>query len=579
MVYDYIVIGGYFLLVVSIGIVFSRLAKNSTSDYFRGGGRMLWWMVGSAAFMAQISAFTFTGGAGKAFTDGFAISLVFFGNTFAFLCGWLYFAQRFRQMRVDTPTEGIKRRFGKQNETFFAWAIIVFSVINAGVWLNALGVFTSAFLDVDMQFTIIGTGLTVLFVSVISGAWGVVASDFIQTLVLAVVSVACAIVALVEVGGPVNLVSDFPSGFITGPNMNYGLILFCTFLFFLPKQLTTIMNLNESYRFLTAKDSENARKAALFTTILMGVGSFVFFIPAWATASLYPEAANAYSELGGKAADSVFLTFAQKFMPVGTVGLLVAGLFAATMSSMDSALNKTAGIFVRSVYQPILTRLGKESNDAQQLRIGRLASLVNGILVICMALFFLSMKNLSLFDLMMAVTTMIQMPLLLPLILGMLVKRTPSWAPWVTVFFGLGVSWLVANVVTADVFASWLGILDLTRREATELNVILTIAGHVFITGPFFCATSLLYQPEKDPHQEETEKYFKDLESPFVSDDQQDDYDRQQRSKLGAMVIAMGTGILLMTLIPNPAWGRLLFVLCALAILSIGTALKRSARA
>ena len=80
MVYDYIVIAGYFLLVVGIGIVFSRLAKNSTSDYFRGGGRMLWWMVGSAAFMAQISAFTFTGGAGKAFNDGFAISLVFFGD-------------------------------------------------------------------------------------------------------------------------------------------------------------------------------------------------------------------------------------------------------------------------------------------------------------------------------------------------------------------------------------------------------------------------------------------------------------------------------------------------------------------
>jgi Na+/proline symporter len=577
MNYDYIVIAGYFLLVIGIGIVFSRLAKNSTSDYFRGGGRMLWWMVGSAAFMAQISAFTFTGGAGKAFNDGFAISLVFFGNTFAFFCGWAYFAQRFRQMRVDTPSEGIKRRFGKQNETFFAWAIIIFSVVNAGVWLNALGVFTSAFLDVDMQFTIIGTGLTVLFVSVISGAWGVVASDFIQTLVLAVVSVACAIVALVEVGGPVNLVSNFPSGFIMGPNMNYGLILFCTFLFFLPKQLTTIMNLNESYRFLTAKDSENARKAALLTTVLMGIGSFIFFIPPWATASLYPEAANAYSELGGKAADSVFLTFARHFMPVGTVGLLVAGLFAATMSSMDSALNKTAGIFVRSVYQPMLTRLGKESDDKRQLRIGRTVSFVNGVLVIAMALVFLSMENLSLFDLMMKVTTMIQMPLLLPLILGMLVKRTPNWAPWFTVFLGLGVSWLVANVITADVFAFWLGIEQLTLREAAELNVILTIAGHVFITGPFFCATSLLYREERDHHRTETDKYFADLETPFVSDDRQDDYDRQQRNKLGTMVVIMGSGVLAMTLIPNPMWGRMLFMLCSAAILTIGVGLRRSA--
>ncbi|MBT8102742.1 MAG: transporter [Gammaproteobacteria bacterium] len=577
MNYDYFVIAGYFLLVVGIGIVFKKLAKHSTSDYFRGGGRMLWWMVGSAAFMAQFSAWTFTGAAGKAFNDGFAISLVFFGNTFAYLCGWAYFSHRFRQMRVDTPTEGIKRRFGKHNELFYSWAIIVFSIINAGVWLNALGVFTSAFFEADISLTIMATGLTVLFVSVISGAWGVVASDFMQTLIVAIVAVACAIVALVEVGGPVELVTGFPSGFVMGPNMNYGLILFCTFVFFLAKQLVTVMNLNDSYRFLTAKDTDNARKAALLAAVLMGVGSIVFFIPPWATAILYPDATAAYSELGGKATDSVYLTFTQKFMPVGTVGLLVAGLFAATMSSMDSALNKTAGIFVRSVYQPFMTRLERKTDDKTQLRVGRLVSFVNGILVIFVAQYFMSLQDLSLFDLMMSVTTMIQMPLLIPLMLGMIIKKTPSWAPWVTVGLGLSVSWLVANVFTADVFAAWIGIEDLTRREASELNVILTIAAHVFITAAFFCATTFLYREERDQHREETERFFVDLETPVVSDEEQSEFDREQRSKLGIMVIIMGSAMLLMTLIPNPLWGRLLFVLCALTILFIGASLKKSA--
>ncbi len=539
---------------------------------------MLWWMVGSTAFMAQISAFTFTGGAGKAFSDGLAISLVFLGNTFAFFCGWLYFAQRFRQMRVDTPSEAIRRRFGKQNETFFTWAIIVFSIINAGVWLNALGVFTSAFFEANISLTIIATGLTVLFVSVISGAWGVVASDFVQTLVVAVVAVACAIVALVMVGGPVKLVTDFPSGFVMGPDMNYGLILVCTFLFFLPKQLVTIMNLNESYRFLGAKDTHNARKAALLTTVLMGVGTIVFFIPPWATAILYPDATAAYAHLGSKAQDSVYLTFARNAMPVGTVGLLVAGLFAATMSSMDSALNKTAGIFVRSVYQPYIAKTGGEPNDKRQLQIGKLVSFVNGILVICVALFFTSLKEFSLFDLMMALTTMIQMPLLLPLILGLVLRRTPSWAPWATVILGLGVSWLVAGVVTADALAAWLGMEELTRREANELNVILTIAGHLVITAPFFCATTFLYRHERDRNREETGSFFTDLETPVVSDDKQSDYDRQQGNKLAPMVIIMGTGLLFMALIPNPLWGRLLFVLCAVTILLIGVSLRTRAR-
>ena len=279
MNFDYIVIAAYFCLVIGIGIVFKNMASKSTSDYFRGGGRMLWWMVGSTAFMMQFSAWTFTGAAGKAFTDGFAVSLVFIANTFSYFCGWAFFAHRFRQMRVDTPTEAIRRRFGSGNELFFSCALIIFTVLNAGIWLNALGVFSSAVFQADITMTIIVIGLAVIFVSVLAGAWGVVASDFVQTLVVATVSVACAIVALVKVGGPVELVTNFPSDFIMGPNMNYGLLLVGTFVFFLAKQLVTIMNMHDSFRFLNAKDTANARKAALLAMTLMGVGSVIWFIP------------------------------------------------------------------------------------------------------------------------------------------------------------------------------------------------------------------------------------------------------------------------------------------------------------
>ena len=466
MIYEYLVIAGYFLLIVGIGFAFKRMATQSTSDYFRGGGRMLWWMVGSTAFMAQFSAWTFTGGAGKAFSDGFAVCLVFIANTFSYFCGWAYFAHRFRQMRVDTPTEAIRRRFGHQNELFFSWALIIFSLINAGIWLNALGVFSSAVFEADISLTIILTGLTVLFVSVISGAWGVVASDFVQTLVVAVVSLACALVALVKVGGPIELVTNFPSGFVMGPDMNYGLLLVGTFVFFLAKQLITIMNLNDSFRFLNARDSVNARKAALLAMCLMGVGSLVWFIPPWASAILYPDAAAAYPELGNKAGDAVYLVFTRNAMPLGTVGLLLAGLFAASMSSMDSALNKNAGIFVRSVYQPFLDKRNRPRDERHLLNVSRLLSFLSGIVVILMALFFKSLVELSLFDLMMSVSAMIQVPLLIPLIVGLFIKKTPQWAPWVTVLLGLLVSWLMKEVLTPQVFADWLGLNEFTAREA-----------------------------------------------------------------------------------------------------------------
>ena len=578
MIYEYFVIAAYFLLVLGIGFAFKQMAKRSTSDYFRGGGRMLWWMVGSTAFMMQFSAWTFTGAAGKAFTDGFAVCLVFFANTFAYFCGWAYFAARFRQMRVDTPTQAIRRRFGHQNELFFSCALIIFSLINGGIWLNALGVFSSAVFDADITLTIIVTGLTVVFVSVLAGAWGVVASDFVQTLVVAVLSVACAIVALLKVGGPVELVNNFPSGFLIGPNMNYGLLLVGTFVFFLAKQMVTIMNMHDSFRFLTAKDSINARKAALFAGILMGVGSIIWFIPPWASAILYPDAATAYPDLGNKAADAVYLVFAREAMPIGTVGLLLAGLFAASMSSMDSALNKNAGIFVRSVYQPYLTKRNRQVEDYKLLRLSRFLSLFSGIIVIFMALFFKSLTELSLFDLMMSVSAMIQVPLLIPLLLGFFIKKTPRWAPWVTVLLGLFVSWVMKDVLTAQVFASWIGIEPFTPREAADMRLILTLAGQVFITMGFFCVTTLFYKEENDKDKQQREEFFADLETPVVADDAQDEYDRQQGNKLGLMVMLMGSGVALMSLIPNPLWGRFVFVACALVLLTIGFLLKHNAR-
>ena len=578
MFYEYLVIAGYFLLILGIGFTFKDMAAKSTSDYFRGGGRMLWWMVGSTAFMMQFSAWTFTGAAGKAFTDGFAVCLVFIANTFSYFCGWLYFAKRFRQIRVDTPTEAIKGRFGPQNELFFSWALIIFTLINAGIWLNALGVFASAVFDADIGLTIVIAGLTVVFVSVLSGAWGVVASDFMQTLVVAVISILCAIVALVKVGGPVALVNNFPSDFIIGPNMNYPLLLVGTFVFFLAKQLVTIMNLHDSFRFLTAKDSVNARKAAFLAMCLMGFGSIIWFIPPWASAILYPDAAAAYPQLGNKAADAIYLVFTRNTMPVGTVGLLLAGLFAATMSSMDSALNKNTGIMIRSVYQPYLAKRGRQVKDKKLLNISMGLSLFSGIIVIFLALFFKSLKELSLFDLMMSISAMIQVPLLIPLILGLFIKKTPQWSPWATVILGLFLSWFVKNSITPDVIANWIGIDGFTNRESADLNLILTLGVHIFITAVFFCATSLFYKESKDKNKLQTDRFFVNLETPVIADDLQNDIDQQQRDKLGRMVLIMGAGILLMALIPNPLWGRMIFVLCSVFLCAIGILLKRNAK-
>src|SRR5881396_2775642 len=130
--FDYGVIGFYFLFMALIGWVCRKFIAN-TSDYFRGGGKMLWWLAGSSAFVVQFSAWTFTGAASKAYEDGPVIMVLFFANALGFFFNFLFFAPRFRQMRVITSMQAVKARFGKGSEQFFTWIQIPLGVLMASV--------------------------------------------------------------------------------------------------------------------------------------------------------------------------------------------------------------------------------------------------------------------------------------------------------------------------------------------------------------------------------------------------------------------------------------------------------------
>src|ERR1043165_3995379 len=82
-IYDYLVIGFYFVFMAVVGWICRKFIGN-TSDYFRGGGKMLWWMAGCTAFVAQFSAWTFTGAASKAYQDGPVIMVLYFANALGF---------------------------------------------------------------------------------------------------------------------------------------------------------------------------------------------------------------------------------------------------------------------------------------------------------------------------------------------------------------------------------------------------------------------------------------------------------------------------------------------------------------
>ncbi|WP_102402035.1 transporter [Vibrio cyclitrophicus] len=569
-----LIVGIYFLFLIAIGWMF-RTFTSTTSDYFRGGGNMLWWMVGATAFMTQFSAWTFTGAAGKAFTDGFAVAIIFIANAFGYLMNYLYFAPKFRQLRVVTVIEAIRMRFGKVNEQVFTWSGMPNSVISAGIWLNGLAIIASGIFGFDMTTTIILTGLVVLVMSVTGGSWAVIASDFMQMVIIMAVTVTCAVVAIYHGGGVTQIISDFPTdSFITGDNLNYLSIFSIWAVFIFLKQFSITNNMLNSYRYLAAKDSNNARKAALLACILMTLGPIIWFMPSWFMAGQGVDLAAAYPEAGSKSADFAYLYFVQEYMPAGMVGLLIAAMFAATMSSMDSGLNRNSGIFVKNFYEPILR---PQATEKELMVVSKLTSTFFGIAIILVALFINSLKGLSLFDTMMYVGALIGFPMTIPAFCGFFIRKTPDWAGWGTLVVGGLVSYFVGFVITADMVQNWFGLNELTGREWADLKVAIGLIGHIVFTAGFFVLSTLFYKPLAEHREKDVDKFFNNLATPLVAEsNEQKKLDNKQRRMLGSLIAVAGVGVMTMFVLPNPMWGRMVFVLCGAIVFSVGLLLVKA---
>jgi SSS family transporter len=572
---DIVVVLAYFVFLIAIGWMF-RTFTSSTSDYFRGGGKMLWWMVGATAFMTQFSAWTFTGAAGKAFSDGFAIVILFLANAFGYFMNYIYFAPKFRQLRVVTAIEAIKKRFGRTSEQFFTWLGMPDSLISAGVWLNGLAIFVAAVFNIPMETTIIFTGVVLVIMAVTGGSWAVVASDFMQMLVIMAVTITCAIAAYFHGGGLTNIIGNFHGDFVMGSNLNYVSIFLLWIVFIFVKQFGVMNNSINAYRYLCAKDSDNARKAAGLACVLMIVGPLIWFLPPWYVNAFMPDFAEAYSTVGGS--DAAYLAFVQNVMPAGMVGLLMSAMFAATMSSMDSGLNRNAGIFIRNFYSPILRK--EAASEKELIVASKAATIFMGLVIISIGLFINSLRHLSLFDIVLNIGALIGFPMLIPVLLGMWIRNTPDWAGWGTLVVGGVVSYVFGIALTADDIQNWFGLEHaLTGREWADLKVGLSLAAHVVFTGGFFVGSTLFFKGRTPEREAEVAELFRDWNTPVhANTEEQQNLDTKQRSMLGNLISVAGFGIIAMALIPNDISGRALFVLCGTIVLVAGILLVQAAR-
>lgn len=578
-VYDYGVIAFYFLISLSVGFVFQRFNKD-TSDYFRGGGSIVWQVIGATSFMSFISAFTYTGAAGKAYQTGTLVMVLYFANGIGFLVNGLYFAKRYRQSRLVTAMEIVRDRFGKINEQVFTWMVLPFGIIHGGVLLYSLAIIIATLFGIDMTTTIMLVGGTVLVVSLFGGSWAVIAGDFIQLMVMVPMAIVLAVLSIIEVGGPARFVERMPAQHLDWSLLADSNIITLWVVATLLKQLFTVNNMSDGYRFLAAKDSRHASKAALMTATLFFTVAIVWFIPPIAAKILYPNVASLgeLSVLKDKAADGVYLSMGMRLLPDGMIGAMLCAIFAASMSAMDSSLNKNAGIFVRNFYRPILRR---GAGNRELMIVSYASTLVLGVTTIGAGVYLSQVQGVTLFDLNLKLSALMALPFIVPLTLGMLVRDTPAWAGWSTVLIGVLTSWYIENHVSAQALASLIGLArPLVPREAVDLEFFASVTAIIAVCTIWFIGSRWLQSGDaRRTEHLRSSVFFERIERPvdFAAEHGSQDNDAAQFGILGWICVVYGGFFLAMMAIPNNPTGRACYAFIALANLAVGAVFVRKA--
>jgi SSS family solute:Na+ symporter len=163
--------------------------------------------------MAGFSAWTFTGAAAKIYETGTYALGLYYSNIIPLVVLLLVGCYRFRRLRVITPLEALRLRFGPGAQQLYTWLRLPIMMIFGAFGLNAVGVFMAAVFAQDVTVVIVILGVLVAAVSMLGGSLGVAASDFVQMLLVVTVTVITAVLALAQpaVGGLTGLIERVPA--------------------------------------------------------------------------------------------------------------------------------------------------------------------------------------------------------------------------------------------------------------------------------------------------------------------------------------------------------------------------------
>jgi SSS family transporter len=180
---DWVVLLAYLLAVVAFGFWTGR-GNRRIEDFFLAGRQMRWWAVGLSVMATQISAITFIGTTGQAYTDGMRFLVFYFGLPFAMVVLCVTLVPFFYRARVYTAYEYLERRFDARTRTLTSLLFLLSRGLSVGVTLYAPSLVLSVILGWSEPATILIMGGSTIVYVVYGGNKSVIWTDVVQMLII-----------------------------------------------------------------------------------------------------------------------------------------------------------------------------------------------------------------------------------------------------------------------------------------------------------------------------------------------------------------------------------------------------------
>lgn len=457
---DWIVCLAYLASVFALAVGSMRGQRNN-EDYFVGGRRMNWWAVGISMFATSFSSISFLGlpqrGAYRDFSFYLTILLIPLLITPIL---WFFFVPLYVRLRISSGYAYLGLRFGPVVQRAGSLLYCGYALGWMGAMLYAIALTLKSVMQLsEPQYlaTLIGLGVFATAYTAVGGLRAVVWTDVLQALTLGVAVVVVLLLAvsgirdgwrgLWEIGGEHGRWTMFhldarllAAENFTSASSVYTAVAFSVFMY-LPGYAVAQ---NMIQRYVCTGGLGQARGVVLLSGLINAGLGLLFLLVGVALFAYYAQAGGAGMPVL-ESEDQILPHFvSQQATGYGLLGLMLAGLFAAAMSTIDSGINGVASVVVYDW-------LGGADLS---LRASRVLTVVLGALVIAAALAAPWLGN-NVIDIINTIAGTLLGALLAVFLLGMFSRR--SNGPGVLVGLAVGAACLVAVIVTTDIPKWWYG--------------------------------------------------------------------------------------------------------------------------